>query len=114
MDVTRTKDQKLFSLGKKFAQLIADCKKLRATTRTFYLKNWKLTNFDEDKINQLDSHINKIEYELEYMLCLYRILCDVRFKSVESGVGIPYPEYAIVIPGVLKYCYLNSLIFRGF
>jgi hypothetical protein len=35
MDVTRTKDQKLFSLGKKFAQLTADCKKLRATTRTF-------------------------------------------------------------------------------
>jgi hypothetical protein len=48
------------------------------------------------------------------MLYLYRILCAVRFKSVESGVGIPYPEYAIVIPGALKHCYLKSLIFRGF
>jgi len=76
MDVTRTKDQKLFSLGKKFAQLTADCKKLRATTRTFYLKNWKLTNFDEDKLNQLDSHINKIEYELEYMENMYEIKPD--------------------------------------
>jgi hypothetical protein len=33
------------------------------------------------------------------MLRLYRIRGTVRLKSVESGVGIPYPEYAIVIPG---------------
>ncbi len=48
------------------------------------------------------------------MLCLYRILGAVRFKSVESGVGIPYPEYAVVIPGALERYYLKSLIFRGF
>jgi hypothetical protein len=29
---------------------------------------------------------------------LYRIRGAVRFKSVESGVGFPYQEYAIVIP----------------
>jgi len=48
------------------------------------------------------------------MLCLYQILRAVRFKSVKSGVGIPYPEYAVVIPGALKHYYLKSLIFRGF
>jgi hypothetical protein len=37
-----------------------------------------------------------------FMLCLYRILCAVRFKSVKSGVGIPYPEYAVVIPGTFR------------
>jgi hypothetical protein len=49
------------------------------------------------------------------MLRLYRIQGAVRFKSIESGVGIPYLEYAIVIPGALESYYLKSLIiFRGF
>jgi hypothetical protein len=45
------------------------------------------------------------------MLLLYRILDDVRFKSVESYVDIQYSEYAVVIPGALESYYLKSLIF---
>ncbi len=48
------------------------------------------------------------------MLLLYRILYVVWFKSAESYVGIPYPEYAVVIPGALEGYFLKSLIFRGF
>ncbi len=48
------------------------------------------------------------------MLRLDWIRGAVRFKSVESGVGFPYPGYAIVIPGALESYYLMSLIFRGF
>ncbi len=35
-------------------------------------------------------------------------------KSVESGAGFPYPEYAIFIPRTSERCYLVHLIFRGF
>ena len=48
------------------------------------------------------------------MLRLYQIRGALRFKSVESGVGFPYPGYAIVIPGALESYYLKSLIFQGF
>ncbi len=57
------------------------------------------------------------EYMRVYASIYVTLVSDpyrLAFNSVESDVGFPYPEYAIVISGASESHYLMPLVFRGF